>query len=270
MKLNRVESAFCSCLVFIFITGCNKSVDTQNELLDMSQITQTGTLGPSDFIGSIDRSDWSLSSYNTVVFGTSFWLQKFSQNDTLPFGGRRAGESSIQSLKVYNWGATNLSIRMHLTSAYFVTLDSIAIAPAGIRTIDVSFVLPDTTNAVYNSTLTMATSTHDTLTLHLTGRCEKSDTGGVVVSVPRTFSLSPAYPNPTDGEIRFEFAVPQNLSGVLKVVNRSNETLAIIDQGNFLAGHHVVSWNSTLPNGYYRVVFQAGNYASQGDIQVLR
>lgn len=271
MILNRLQSAFCFSLAIIFIASCNKSVDPHNQLLDLSQITQTGTSGPGDFIGTIDRSDWSPSSYNTVVFGSSFWLQKSSQNDTLSFGGQHAGDSSIQSLKVYSWGTSSLLIRMQLTtSAFFTTLDSITIPPAVLRTIDVSFVLPDTTDALHSSTLIMATSTHDTLALHLTGRRVRSDTGGVVVTIPRTFSFFPAFPNPTDGEIKFEFAVPQNLSGVLKVVNENNEILGIINQGNYLAGLHVVLWNSTLPNGNYRVILQAGSYVSQGDIQVLR
>jgi flagellar hook assembly protein FlgD len=88
--------------------------------------------------------------------------------------------------------------------------------------------------------------------------------------VPSNYSLAPAYPNPTDGQITFGFTVPQTIPAVLKVVNKKNEVVATIAQGNYVAGVHAISWNANLANDNYRVIFEAGNYTAQGDIQVLK
>jgi len=108
-KHNKPIFYFLMIALFLCISGCDKSVDTTNQELDLSRITATGTHGPGDFIGNIDPSDWAPSSYNAVVFGRSFWMQRNSSSDTLLFGGRSAGDSSSQSLKIFNWGNSVLS-----------------------------------------------------------------------------------------------------------------------------------------------------------------
>jgi hypothetical protein len=249
------------------ISGCDKSVDTPNQELDLSRITATGTHGPQDFIGNIDVSDWAPSSYNAVVFGRSFWMQRNSSNDTLLFGGRSAGDSSYQPLKIFNRGSSVLSVSLQPSDPFFATHDSVDIQPSMLGQIGLYFILPDTSNTVYSSTVTLRFSTQESMILTLRGR----HTGGFgVVLVPRDFSLAPAYPNPTDGQITFEFTVPQTLDASLTLVNRKNEVVATIAQGNYLAGTHVVSWNANVANGNYRAVFHASNYVSQGDVQVLR
>jgi len=55
------------------------------------------------------------------------------------------------------------------------------------------------------------------------------------VLVPIDFSLAPAYPNPTDGQITFEFTVPQTINASLTLVNNRNEVMATIAQGNYLS-----------------------------------
>jgi hypothetical protein len=269
-KHNALIFYFIIFSMLFAISGCDKSVDNQNQELDLSQITATGTQGPHDFIGNIDLSDWSPSNYNAVVFGKSFWIQRYSSSDTLYFGGRLSGDSSSQSLKIYNWGNTNLSVKLQLSDPFFSTHDSVAIQPSASRLIDLYFLLPDTSNTVYNGIVTLRFSTQDSMILKLRGSRVGHDTGRVVVILPIDFSLAPAYPNPTDGQITFEFTMPQRMDALLKAVNKKNEVVATIAQGNYAAGVYKVSWNANLANGNYRVIFQAGNYISKGDIQVLR
>lgn len=266
---NAPTCFFMVCTMLLSISGCERSVETQNEL-DLSQITATGAQGPGDFTGNIDVSDWSPSSYRAIVFGSSFWLHRDSSSDTLFFGGRSAGDSSSQSLKIYNWGNSVLSVKLQPGNPFLVTYDSVDIQPSTSGGMSLYFIQPDTSSTVYHSKLTLRFSTQDSMIFQLRGSRVRPDTGGVVSVVPREFALAPAYPNPTDGEIRFQFAVPQAIDAVLRVVNMKNEVVATIAQGNQVAGVHVVSWNANLANGYYRVIFQAGSYTSKGDIRVLR
>lgn len=92
--------------------------------------------------------------------------------------------------------------------------------------------------------------------------------GGIVMSF--SFSLSPAYPNPTDGWTTFNFTVPHNIVAHLKVVNNKNSIVAVIAQGNYTAGAYSIHWNAYMPNGNYRVLFESNDFNSQGDIQVQK
>jgi hypothetical protein len=252
------------------ISSCDKSVDPQTKELDLSKITATGTQGPDNFIGTIDLSDWDPSSYKSIVFGKSFWIQKYSSNDTLFFGGYSAGDTIDQSLKVYNWENTSLSIKLHSNNPHFSTPDSAVFQPLTLGSITISFILPDTANTVYNDIITLKYSAQDSLVLKIKGYRVSIGSGTVVVSLPNYFSLAPAYPNPTDGQITFVFTVPQTIDAALKIVNNRNEVVALVAQGNYRGGAHSISWNANLENGNYRVLFEAGNYTSQGDIRVLK
>lgn len=261
---------FITASTLLFIYGCEKSIDTKNEELDLSQITATGTEGPIDFIGNIDLTDWTPSNYYAISFGKSFWMQRTSSSDTLYFGGRLSGDRSSQSLKIYNRGNTTLSVKLQLDAPFFTEQDSINIPPLMLERINFYFILPDTTNTVYNNTVVLKFSSLDTISLKLQGIRYKPDTGSVVEILPTDFSLAPAYPNPTDGAIRFMFSLPQNTNAVLNIVNKKNEIVATVAQGNYTAGVYAVSWNANLANGNYRAIFRAGNYTVKGDIQVLK
>ncbi len=252
------------------ISGCHQSTDTQSQDLDLSQITVTGTQGPGDFLGNIDVSDWDSSSYDQILFRKPFWIQKASLSDSLSFGGRAAGDTSSQELRIYNRSNKNLSVTPQLQGSFFADQDSLQILPASLGRINISFVLPDTTTTVHNGVLTLHFSTGDSIQLILQGARTRSVDSAVSVGMPVHFALAPAYPNPTDGEIRFEFSLPRATNAVLRVVNKKNELVTVIAQGNYMAGVHQVSWNVNLANGNYRVVFDAGTYVSTGDIQVSR
>jgi hypothetical protein len=273
MTHKRSTPLFCFIVASLlsFVSGCDKSSDTQNQDVDLSQITVTGKEGPADFLGNIDVTDWDPSSYRTIFFGKSFWIQKSSLSDTLLFAGRSAGDTISQSLKIYNSGSTNLSIRLELQSPFFAGYDSIEIHSSSLEMARIYFILPDSTNTVHNGTLALRCSTQDSVFLELHGyHVQAGSHDSVVVSLPNYFSFAPAYPNPTDGEIRFTFTVPQRTDGVLQVVNKKNELVATIAQGNYVAGVHIVDWNANVANGNYRVVFQSGNYTSHGDIHISK
>jgi hypothetical protein len=260
---------FIIILILFSIYGCEKSTDSSGADLDLSKITATGPSGPNDFIGTIDASDWSPSSYSSVLFGSSFWIQKPSSGDTLYFGGQSTGDSTGHSLKIYNWGSTNLSINLQVSSPFHTSINSITILPSTLQSVAVYFILPDTSGTVYNSLLILKYSALDSIIFKLKGYRNSSVSGGVSV-LPTTFTLSPAYPNPTDGWTTFSFAVPYSIVARLKVVNNKNSTVAVIAQGNYTAGAYSIHWDAYMPNGNYRVIFESSDFNSQGDIQVQK
>jgi hypothetical protein len=273
MTKNYVIPTFFFIIISLlfFISGCSKSIDTQTQELDLSKITATGTEGPQDFIGTIDTSDWSPSYYDAIVFGKSFWIQKPTLSDTLFFGGRLAGDTDSQSLRIYNSGGTTLSITSHLQGPFFLGSDSLQIQPASLGMISIYFILPDTTNVVHSGTLLLNCSTGDSVKLKLQGNHTPSGGGGPVdVGTPVNFSFPPAYPNPTNGPITFEFSVPQTINALLKVVNKESELVTVLAQDNYVSGVHILNWNVNLANGNYRVIFQAGSYVAHGDIKISR
>ena len=258
--------------LILSISGCDKSVDTQIPDLDLSKITETAE-SPQDFVGSIDRSDWSASNYNSVVFRPSFWVQKSSVTDTLGFWAMSAGDTVRQSLKIYNSGTTDLRMSSRLQTPFFLSNDSVQIQPSSLGSLGIFFILPDTTSTIHESTLILRCSTGDSVVLNLSGMRSRSGSGGPVPvnGLPLFPSLAPAYPNPTDGQITFEFAIPDSTSVVLKIVNSRNELKTIIAQRMYdEGGMYEFSWNANLANGNYRVVFQAGNFTSHGDIKIMR
>jgi hypothetical protein len=259
---------FIIILISISIYGCEKSTDSSGSDLDLSQITATGASGPNDFIGTIDASDWSPSSYSSVLFGSSFWIQKPSTGDTLYFGGQSSGDSTGHSLKIYNWGSTNLSINFQVSSPFHTSINSITILPSTLQSVGVYFILPDTSSTIYNGSLVLKYSALDSIIFRLKGY--RNSSGSVVESILPSFSLLPAYPNPTNGWTTFHFTAPYNIVARLKVVNNKNSTVAVIAQGNYTAGAYSIHWNAYMPNGNYRVLFESNDFNSQGDIQVQK
>ena len=255
-------------LVFIF-SGCSKSVDGLNQILDVSRITATGSQGPADFTGTIDFTDWDSSSYRSILRGKSFWIQNSYGGDTISLGGRLAGDTATASLRIYNAAGTNLTVTGRTQNPFFTSEDSIVIQPLTIDTINLSFILPDTFYTVHTGTLTLRFSTNDSMNLILLGRRDSFVTANVGPGLPTAYTFAPAYPNPSNGLMAFTFALPQQTSASITVVNQMNDPVATIAQGNYVAGVHLQYWQANLPNGNYRVFFKAGTYSSHGDIKIV-
>ena len=93
---------------------------------------------------------------------------------------------------------------------------------------------------------------------------------------PLEFSLKPAYPNPFNGNVTFEFSIPRNESIVFKVFDLNGKivTEKMILPG--LAGNYKIKWDGKDMNGrrkssgIYFYKFISNNRISEGKITYLK
>jgi DNA-binding beta-propeller fold protein YncE len=70
------------------------------------------------------------------------------------------------------------------------------------------------------------------------------------------FALAPLTPNPSDGRVRAEFALPRESQARLAVIDLQGREVAVLADGRFSAGRHVTYWNPNarrVPAGVYFV-----------------
>ena len=62
--------------------------------------------------------------------------------------------------------------------------------------------------------------------------------------LPDSFSFS-SYPNPFNPDIRFEFELSIPALVDLQIYNLSGQRVAVLAAGDYAAGHHSLTWNTT-------------------------
>ena len=71
----------------------------------------------------------------------------------------------------------------------------------------------------------------------------------VNISIPKTYSLEQNYPNPFNPTTQIRFNLPQTQKTTLTVYNLLGQKVAIISDGIYQAGAHVVTWNGRNDQG---------------------
>ncbi len=71
----------------------------------------------------------------------------------------------------------------------------------------------------------------------------------VNISIPKTYSLEQNYPNPFNPTTQIRFNLPQTQKITLTVYNLLGQKVAIISDGIYQAGTHVVTWNGRNDQG---------------------
>jgi hypothetical protein len=95
--------------------------------------------------------------------------------------------------------------------------------------------------------------------------------------IPDSFGSGYAYPNPTDGQTTFRFAVPVYTKFGMVIINEKRQVLKSINE-EFEAGEHELTWdmrddrgNKLLP-GIYRVIYEfrgGAHLSGYGDVLVV-
>ncbi|MCK4578806.1 MAG: hypothetical protein KAU50_08445 [Candidatus Marinimicrobia bacterium] len=100
---------------------------------------------------------------------------------------------------------------------------------------------------------------------------DSSGNGGI----PDRYAFNPAYPNPTSVSLTLQWQLPVSSQTSLVILAAVDDTVVQLVKGMLPAGSFRVIWSlqdadsTRVPAAIYRAVFQAGNYQSHGDIQVL-
>jgi hypothetical protein len=259
-------------LIIVFCLGimmfqCKSILEPIPSDQTVGGITETGN-NPTDYLGSIDLTDWDPSFYQHLTIRENFWIDR-ALTDTIS-----ASANYNNPVKIHNLSQSDLCIKIIVSSPFMCSQDSITILSDQTATVNISI----DTNAVGQDTLKydhiiFTIAGNDQLQFVLGWR-KPSHSGGVVeVSIipPRNL-LFPAYPNPADGYIILEFSLKEKQFAILRVLDYTLRPMDTLLQNVFNAGMHSYRWLSTkeernkYPSGLYRIVFETDHYTRFGDI----
>jgi hypothetical protein len=256
-------------MLTLFDLSCQKSVEpSETTSLDLSKITETDSSGK--FIGSIDTTDWDRSYYSCIRFYNSFWVGKSCYGDTLFYSARNIGEEDFSDFSVFNDGGTDLTITTTLLSPFRTKYFPTVVPAKHKYNARITFTLPDTVTDVYINRAVLHCSNADSIVFLL--KAVRIPSSGERFSgyLPFVSGLMPAFPNPSSGLITFAFITPQTGQTKLTIVDDKERVVAILIDSIYSRGFYKISWPAEVDNGYYRAVFQTGNYYSKGDFFIQR
>lgn len=99
------------------------------------------------------------------------------------------------------------------------------------------------------------------LGMFVVGKFKDSVWTGVKEKMPVRYRLKQNYPNPFVSVTFIEYELPRDERAVLKVYNALGQEVAVLEEGNKLAGYHKVKWDaSNLPAGLYFYRLTAGSF----------
>jgi hypothetical protein len=87
---------------------------------------------------------------------------------------------------------------------------------------------------------------------------------------PRSFSLSPNYPNPFNGTTNFEFRISDFGFVTLKIFDVLGREVATLVQQEMLPGVYRIRWNADVPSGVYYCALRAGQSGATRPIVLLK
>jgi hypothetical protein len=91
------------------------------------------------------------------------------------------------------------------------------------------------------------------------------------ITLPATFSLNRAYPNPFNPATTLSFALPIETEVSLTVYNLLGREVISLVNGNMEAGYHSVVWNAdTHASGVYFVKMVAGSFISTQKLMLVK
>lgn len=100
------------------------------------------------------------------------------------------------------------------------------------------------------------------------------NTSGIDVEVKgiKGFMFAPAFPNPSNINTGFSisFAIPQDLSVKIYIINKKYEIVSVLINDELPAGRHLlhIGNNIIAVPGVYRVIMESNGFYSKGDVWV--
>jgi hypothetical protein len=90
-------------------------------------------------------------------------------------------------------------------------------------------------------------------------------------SMPTSYSLSQAYPNPFNPSTKIKFALPASGEVRLSVINQLGQNVKTLVQGSMPAGYHEVTFDAAgLPSGVYFYRIESGTFVDTKKMVLLK
>jgi hypothetical protein len=126
--------------------------------------------------------------------------------------------------------------------------------------------------------VTDATYTYDAGANNVTAACESGwlygRSGGqaaLVDQLPTAYGLSQNHPNPFNPTTEIVFSLPQASVVTLEVYNIVGQRVALLDEGRYPAGEHIVTWDAAAyASGVYFYRLTAGEFVDTKKMVLLK
>ena len=94
---------------------------------------------------------------------------------------------------------------------------------------------------------------------------------GLEPTLPETFSLDRAYPNPFNPVTTLSFALPIEAEVSLSIYNLQGREVSTLIDKNMDAGYHSVVWNAdSYSSGVYFVKMVAGDFVNTQKLMLVK
>lgn len=249
--------------LFLFFLSCGQSTEPD---IHISSITETDEAG--NFVGNIDTTDWSPSSYDNVYFGKNIWIYP---NEIILFSPDSIGQILSKDISIFSFSDSKVDIYSSVSSPFSCVPETLTLDKNQLSKLSIKYLTND--SATHYGNLIIKSSDGDNYE-NIIQTTYKSEGGGDIVTSPLTYKILPAYPNPAIHVINFKFTIPKTDKVSLIIKDNSNNIIKKVLQDKVLsAGSHLVQWDFSTDNissGFYRVIFKSGDFSESGDIKIIK
>jgi len=194
--------------------------------------------------------------------------------DTIDFGLVNRGDSSLQSIVLYNRNDKDITINeVLLSSSDFIIKDTLPIIIPSTDKISLNVMFKPNTNGDFTDKLNIRSVNNFLLLgqqVTLTGTTDLVSSLDEIYS-PESHSLSQNYPNPFNPSTIVNFSIPQNEFVKINIYNALGETVLSLINREFEAGIHSVNFvNENLSSGIYFYKMIAGSFSNTKKLILLK
>ncbi len=231
-------------------------------LISYTGITETDVDGN---ILSIDEDDWT---YDHLWVGEKLLMKRIC----LEHFCMAEGEPDTLSFNISNYSMEPVTIFGETAAVEHWMEPAMTTIPARSYLKLESIYTHAGVNEFSDILLIQSDPPEDSFSVPIIGRVVKKD-----IMDDQGTGFYPAFPNPADGSTAIVFATEASCEFSISIY-KTGEVLVrkLIDAQETAAGEHEYFWDGLddagepVPAGIYRARIQAGDFASQGDIQIIR
>jgi hypothetical protein len=240
----------------------------QNEDITIS-INATGLSGGNHSTSLDITSNDPVSPVMNVIVNLHVRMPAiFSSRDSMDFDSVYVGADSTISLTIENVGTDTLVVDSILitNAAFSVDTSNFVVLPFEMQEVEVTFA--PTAQGQYDGLLRIASNdpANDTVDVAVSGYGEPPVGIENTPALPKTFAVSPNYPNPFNPTTKIKYQLPQTSEVRLTIYNILGQPVRTLLNSRIEAGYHNVEWDgrnefgAQVASGIYLYHFSADSY----------
>jgi len=223
------------------------------------QIRSRGGANP-----TIPNDDWFMDNIYLGVPAPAI----ASSQDSVFFGTTLVGDTSSVEIQIHNVGVQSLAVSQVLGSGgiFSAEPDSFTVNMGSGQVVNVSFAPQAQGN--YSGWIRFVSNdpVNDTLSVYVEGTGDQVTGIDEGTNIPKTFAVSPNYPNPFNPTTTIKYQLPQTSDVQLSIFNVLGQKVRTLVNAQIEAGYHSTEWDgrndlgAQVGSGIYIYRFSAGDY----------